>query len=93
MQEQKLYVTDQRIMRLSHVQNYTGLSKSTIYLRISDGLWPTPVNLGGRAVGWPEREISAINSARIAGKSNDEIKQLVKKLQDDRLISVKAGVL
>ena len=43
-----------------------------------------PVNLGGRSVGWPEHEIAAINAALIAGKSEAEIKELVKKLTADR---------
>lgn len=43
-----------------------------------------PVNLGGRSVAWPEDEIIAINNALIAGKTKDEIKDLVKKLIADR---------
>jgi prophage regulatory protein len=45
------------IVRLPDVQKCTGLSRSTIYLRISQGRFPKPVNLGGRAVGWLEAEI------------------------------------
>lgn len=72
------------ILRLPDVKSESGLSRSTIYLRISQGLWPKPVNLGSRAVGWPAGEIAALNSARIAGKPNDEIKTLVKKLEASR---------
>lgn len=43
-----------------------------------------PVSLGGRSVAWPEDEIIAINNALIAGKTKDEIKELVKKLIADR---------
>ena len=45
------------ILRLPAVKARTGLSRSTIYLRISNGTFPTPVSLGGRAVGWIETEI------------------------------------
>lgn len=45
------------ILRLPAVKVRTGLSRSTIYLRISDGNFPRPVQLGGRAVGWVETEI------------------------------------
>ena len=45
------------ILRLPSVKARTGLSRSTIYLRISDGSFPVPVSLGGRAVGWIEAEI------------------------------------
>ena len=46
-----------KIMRLPEVMARTGLSRSTIYLRISQGTFPKPVNLGARAVGWIEAEI------------------------------------
>lgn len=45
------------ILRLPAVMCRTGLSRSTIYLRLSQGKFPKPVNLGGRAVGWVEAEI------------------------------------
>src|SRR3954470_16101086 len=35
----------------------TGLSRSTIYLRISQGTFPKPIKLGGRAAGWVQAEI------------------------------------
>ena len=45
------------ILRLPAVKARTGLSRSTIYLRISEGQFPKPVSLGSRAVGWIESEI------------------------------------
>ena len=46
------------ILRLPHVKQRTGLSRSTIYLRISKDEFPAPISLGGRAVGWLESEIN-----------------------------------
>jgi prophage regulatory protein len=45
------------ILRLPNVKASTGLSRSTIYVRVSQGTFPKPVTLGGRAVGWLEAEI------------------------------------
>jgi prophage regulatory protein len=45
------------ILRLPKVMAVTGLSRSTIYLRISQGTFPNPVRLGARAVGWLSTEI------------------------------------
>ena len=61
-----------RILRLPEVMARTGLSRSTIYLRISQGTFPKPVNLGARAVGWIEEEIQGwlqlqIDSSRKVG--------------------------
>ena len=46
------------ILRLPAVQSRTGLSRSTIYQRVAEGSFPKPINLGARAVGWVESEIS-----------------------------------
>jgi prophage regulatory protein len=54
------------ILRLPAVKTRTGLSRSTIYLRISQGTFPKPVSLGGRAVGWVEEEIQSWLAERIA---------------------------
>jgi len=72
------------ILRLPAVTNETGCPRSTLYLRISQGLWTKPVHLGARSVGWPAHEVVSLNAARIAGKSNDEIQALVIKLEADR---------
>ena len=45
------------ILRLPDVKATTGLSRSTIYMRVAEGTFPRPVGLGGRAVGWLEAEI------------------------------------
>ena len=74
----------QTIFRLPAVKAESGYSRSTIYLRISQGLWTKPVSLGARAVGWPADEVAALNAARIAGKSDDEIRELVVMLESAR---------
>jgi prophage regulatory protein len=45
------------ILRLPNVRARTGLSRSTIYLRVAQGTFPPPVSLGSRAVGWIESEV------------------------------------
>lgn len=38
--------------RLRDVMRICALSRSTIYRRIAEGRFPSPVHLGGRASGW-----------------------------------------
>lgn len=45
------------IWRLPEVMAHTGLSRSTIYLKISLGDFPPQISLGLRAVGWIADEI------------------------------------
>jgi prophage regulatory protein len=47
-----------RILRLNAVKELTGLSRSSIYLKISEGQFPTSIKLGDRAVGWVEAEVN-----------------------------------
>jgi len=72
------------ILRLPDIKASTGLSRSTIYLRIEQGVFTRPVSLGGRAVGWPASEVEAVNAARISGKSSQEIRELVVMLEAAR---------
>lgn len=55
---EKIYST-LTILRRKQVEARTGLSRSTIYAFISEGIFPKPINLGNRAVGWIEVEIDA----------------------------------
>ena len=55
----------QTILRLPEVKARTGLSRSTIYLRIAEGVFPGPISLGARSVGWVESEIDAWIAQRI----------------------------
>lgn len=73
-----------KMLRLPAVNSLSGLSRSTLYLRITQGLWTKPVSLGPRCVGWPSSEVDALNGARIASKSDEEIRALVVKLESSR---------
>jgi prophage regulatory protein len=60
------------ILRLPAVKARTGLSRSTIYLRVAEGGFPKPVSLGGRAVGWLESEIQDWLQRRIDASRQGE---------------------
>jgi prophage regulatory protein len=72
------------VLRRPKVEAVTGGSRSAIYQWAADGLFTKPIRLGSRAVGWPAHEVATINAARIAGKSNDEIRELVELLHLQR---------
>ena len=61
-----------RILRLPEVKKRTGLSRSTIYVRLDKKTFPIPVPLGGRAVGWVETEIEAWLEAHIQARHSQE---------------------
>ena len=65
---------DDSILRLPAVKARTGLSRSSIYLRISNGDFPKPIALGGRAVGWLESEVFAWVEQQIVKSRSSEDK-------------------
>ena len=74
------------IERLREVCKKRARSRSSHFLDIQEGLFPHPVKIGDRSSGWPNYETDAINAARIAGKTKNEIRALVKKLEAARSI-------
>lgn len=72
------------ILRLPTVLRERGRSRSAHYLDMQQGLFTQPVLIGARAVGWPSQEVAALNAARIAGKSDEEIRALVVRLEAAR---------
>ena len=53
------------ILRRPQVQQRTGLSRSTLYQYIRDGEFPASVQLGPRAVGWLESDVSDWIASRV----------------------------
>lgn len=53
-----------RLLRRAEVMNRVGLSKSTLYSRISAGTFPKPVTLGS-SVRWVESEVEDWISERV----------------------------
>ena len=72
------------ILRLPEVLRRRGRSRSSHYVDMRARLFTKPVTIGVRAVGWPEYEVDTLNAARIAGRSDDEIRALVVKLEAAR---------
>lgn len=74
-----------KILRMPAVKAETGhRSHASIYNAIKAGLFTKAVQIGIRSVGWPFDEVNAINAARIAGKSDAEVRELVVLLHEKR---------
>ncbi len=77
------------IFRMPAVKAETGhRSHASIYNAINAGLFTKPVLIGQRSVGWPSEEVLAINAARIAAKSDAEIRELVNRLHAKRVQTI-----
>ena len=55
-----------RFIRLPQVVEMTGMGKTFIYARISDGTFPKQIQLGSRSVAWNERDVIEWMNQQIA---------------------------
>lgn len=74
-----------QLLRLPEVIKLSGRARSTLYLHVQKGTFPPGIKLGGdKAAGWPLYEVELLNTAIIAGKSDEDLVRLVEKLTSKR---------
>jgi prophage regulatory protein len=66
-----------QILRKPEVIKMTGLSSTSIFEKTKSGLFPTSISLGSRAIGFIEFEIQALLAAHAAGRTDEQIRELV----------------
>lgn len=69
-----------QIWRFKVISAKTARCRGSLYADIRAGLLPKPVAIGPRAVGIPAHEVEAVMAARVAGRSEDDIRVLVQQL-------------
>ena len=69
-----------RLLKISESCMRLSRGRSALYDDAKRGLMVPFVKVGARAVGIPEHELDAVISARIAGQSDEQIKELVQLL-------------
>lgn len=74
-----------KLIRIKEVIEISGLKRSTLYDHIKQGIFPSQVKLGERCSAWIQSEVLEVNFARIAEKTEQEIKELIAKQKDLRL--------
>lgn len=66
MQNSTTTPAPKNILRLPQVIQKTGRSRASIYADIERKVFPAPISLGERSVGWLESELDAWLDSRIA---------------------------
>lgn len=69
-----------RLLKLPQVSDKSASRTTQIYKEVKGGLFPPPIKLTGRSSAWVEHEVDAVINARIAGQTNDQIRDLVTRL-------------
>jgi prophage regulatory protein len=77
-------VTPVTLVNLESVCTELACKKTHIYSQVQAGLLPKQVKLGGRCARWVLGEVQAVVVARVAGESDDQIRELVNRLHAAR---------
>lgn len=77
-------ISNLKIIRRDTLMDRLGMKKTWLADNVASGLIPPPISLGSRAVGWLDHEINAVIAARAAHKSDEEVRDLVLALIDQR---------
>lgn len=80
-----------QMLNLNDVMATLRCGRSTVYKKISDGLWPPAVKTGERSVRWPRAEVESMLAIHIAGGSQQAIKDRVKHILNARLERLEKG--
>ena len=77
------------IQRKPDVLKQLGISATTLHVRINTHKFPTPINLGGRAVGWLSSEVETVLAAMAAGDQDYTLEQVVTLLIEKRATTLR----
>lgn len=73
-----------KLLRLPAVLSLYPAKRTSLYMQMQRGLFPQSVSISGKAVAWPANEVTAVIAARIAGRSDEAVRDLVQKLKAER---------
>jgi prophage regulatory protein len=79
-----MYKVNLKVIRKPEACALAGLSNTSLFEQTKAGIFPPPISIGARAVGFISHEIQTVIAARSIGKSDDEIRQIVKALIKQR---------
>jgi predicted DNA-binding transcriptional regulator AlpA len=65
------------IVRRRYVMEEIGLTESTMYRRMQEGLFMKPVPISQRCVGWVLEQVQQYNALIASGASDDDIREFV----------------
>lgn len=73
-----------KLLKFHDVASRVTGSRSSIYARIKAGTLPPPIRISSQSAAWVEHEIEAVLRAQIAGKSGEDLKNIVSDLVRQR---------
>ena len=77
-------MSEDRYISIDEVLEKTTFGRSSLYTKISKGLFPKPVKIGSRKIAWPQYEVDQIMAFYLSTSDEEERKSFVVNLEKIR---------
>ena len=77
-------MSEDRYISIDELLEKTTFGRSSLYTKISKGLFPKPVKIGSRKIAWPQYEVDQIMAFYLSTSDEEERKSFVVNLEKIR---------
>lgn len=78
-------MSEDRYISIDEVLEKTTFGRSSLYTKISKGLFPKPVKMGSRKIAWPLYEVDQMIAFYLSTTDEEEKKSFVVNLEKTRI--------
>ena len=77
-------MSNTKFISIDEVLEKTTFGRSSLYAKVSKGLFPKPVKVGSRKIAWPQYEIDQMMNFYLSTTNEEETKSFVTKIEKIR---------
>ena len=78
-------MSENNYISIDEVLEKTTFGRSSLYAKISEGLFPKPVKVGSRKIAWPQYEVDQVMAFYLSTTDEEERKTFVANLEKNRI--------
>lgn len=77
-------MSNTKFISIDEVLEKTTFGRSSLYAKVSKGLFPKPVKVGSRKIAWPQYEVDQMMDFYLSTTSEEDTKSFVTKIEKIR---------
>ena len=77
-------MSNTKFISIDEVLEKTTFGRSSLYAKVSKGLFPKPVKVGSRKIAWPQYEIDQMMNFYLSTTNEEDTKSFVTKIEKIR---------
>ena len=77
-------MSNTKFISIDEVLEKTSFGRSSLYAKVSKGLFPKPVKVGSRKIAWPQFEVDQMMDFYLSTTNEEDTKSFVTKIEKIR---------